>query len=123
MAVIPDCVKISMRTVTKGRTMTFLKTQYRLARAVTLREWERLNRLCTVYGVRGLAVDGEVLSVDYDASRIHEAAVLAAVRATGFPAEPLRPMPPGAFDYTGEFHDFAWSTSGLSSVNRNPAQK
>ena len=103
--------------------MTFLKTQYRLTRSLAPPELERLNRLSTVYGIRALALEGQNLTVDYDASRIHAAALLAAVRRTGIPVEPPQPIAPGAFDYTGEFRDFAWPTSGLSPVNQKLGQK
>jgi len=86
---------------------TFLKTRYRLTRPFTPKELERLNQFSTVYGSRGLSLEGQNLTIDYDASRIHAAAVLAAVRAAGLPVEPLQPIPSGAFDYTGEFRDFA----------------
>jgi len=33
--------------------------------------------------------------------------------------QPLKPIPPGGFDYTGEFKDFAWPTTGMSPVNRS----
>jgi hypothetical protein len=87
--------------------MTFLKTHYRLTRSLTPQELDRLNQLSTLYGIRGLAIEGQYLIIDYDASRIHEAALLAAVRRTGIPVEPPQPIPPGAFDYTGESRDFA----------------
>ncbi len=103
--------------------MTFLKTQYRLTRPLTSNDGERINRLRTVCGIRDLAFDSESFTITYDASRLHQAAVLAAVRAAGIPAEPLRPIPLGAFDHTGEFRDFTWPTQGLSLVNRYPAQK
>ena len=102
--------------------MTFLKTQYRLTRSLAPRELERLNQLSTVYGIRGLALEGLNLTVDYDASRIHEAAMLAAVRTTGIPVEPLQPIPLGALDYTGEFRDYARPTEGLSPANQKLAQ-
>jgi len=63
-------------------------------------------------------LEGQDLIVEYDASRIHEAEVLARVRCTGIPVEPLQPIPAGGFDYTGEFHDFTWPTEGLSPVNQ-----
>jgi hypothetical protein len=103
--------------------MTFLKTRYRLARPFTPKELERLNQFSTLYGIRGLSLEDQTLTIDYDASRIHEAAVLAAVRATGIPVEPLQPIPPGAFDYTGEFRDFAWPTEGLSPANQKLDRK
>ena len=97
--------------------MTFLKTHYRLLRPLTSQDFPKLSRLSTVYGIRGLNVEGERLVVDYDASRIHEAEVLAAVRARGVSAEPERPIPLGAFDQSGEFRDFAWPIHGLSPAN------
>ena len=103
--------------------MTFLTTQYRLTRPFTPRELERLNQFSTRYGIRGLSLEDQILTIDYDASRIHEAAVLAAVRSTGIPVEPLQPIPPGAFDYTGEFRDFAWPTKGLSPANQKLDRK
>ena len=103
--------------------MTFLKTRYRLTRPFTPKELERLNQFSTVYGIRGLSLEGQNLTIDYDASRLHAAAVLAAVRATGVPVEPLQPILPGAFDYTGEFRDFAWPTEGLSPANQKLDQK
>jgi hypothetical protein len=98
--------------------MTFLKTRFRLTKELAPKELEHLSRLSTVYGIRGLSFEGKDLIVEYDASRIHEAEVLAKVRGTGIPAEPLRPIPLGGFDHTGEFHDFAWPTRGLSPVNQ-----
>ena len=38
--------------------------------------------------------------LEYDASRIHEAEVLAQVRQAGIAVEPEKPIPPGGFDYT-----------------------
>ena len=98
--------------------MTFLKTHYRLTRSLTASELEKLNHFSTTYGIRGLDFEDQALVVEYDASRIHEAEVLAAVRATGIPVAAERPIPPGGFDYTGEFKDFAWPISGLSPANR-----
>ena len=103
--------------------MTFLKTRYRLTRPLTPKELERLNQFSTLYGIRGLSLEGQSLTIDYDASRLHAAAVLAAVRATGVPVEPLQPILPGAFDYTGEFRDFAWTSEGLSPANQKLGQK
>lgn len=97
--------------------MTFLNTTYRLSRSLSTKELERLGRLSTVYGVRGLSIQGEDLVVEYDASRIHEAEVLAAVRHAGIAVKPEKPIPLGAFDHTGEFRDFAWPTQGLTPVN------
>ncbi len=98
--------------------MTFLTTRYHLANPLTPRELERLGRLSTVYGIRGLAIEGNDLRVDYDASRIHEAEVLAQVRRAGISVRPEREISPGTFDYTGDFKDFAWPTSGISPVNQ-----
>jgi len=97
--------------------MTFLKTHFRLVRPLTSQDYLKLSRLSTVYGIRGLGVDGERLVVDYDASRIHEAEVLAVVRARGIQVEPEQQIPPGAFDHSGEFRDFAWPIQGLSPAN------
>jgi len=98
--------------------MTFLKTRYAVKRELSTQDLERLAQLGTVYGIRGLDFEGQNLLIEYDASRIHEAEVLAHVRATGIPAEPLQPIPPGGFDHNGEFHDFAWPVEGLSPVNQ-----
>ena len=99
--------------------MTFLTTRYRLAKPLTPKQLECLGGLSTVYGIRGLTLEGNNLVAEYDASRIHEAEVLAAVRGAGINAQPVKPIPPGAFDYAGEFKDFAWPTSGLSPVNQS----
>jgi hypothetical protein len=98
--------------------MTFLKTRYKVKKELTPKDIEHLSRLSTVYGIRALSFEGQDLIVEYDASRIHEAEALARVRATGIPAEPSQPIPLGGFDHTGEFHDFAWPTQGLSPVNQ-----
>jgi hypothetical protein len=98
--------------------MTFLKTRYKLKKELTAKDFEHLSKLSTVYGIRGLSFEGQDLLVEYDASRVHEAEVLAEVRSTGVPVEPLQAIPEGAFDYTGEFHDYAWPTEGLSPVNQ-----
>jgi len=97
--------------------MTFLKTRFTLKKELTSEELERLAAISTVYGIRGIDVEERTLVVEYDASRIHEAEVLAHVRRTGVAAEPLQSIPPGSYDYTGEVHDFAWPTQGLSPVN------
>ncbi len=97
--------------------MTFLTTRYRLAKALNHGDLERLGRLTSVYGIRGVSFENEVLVVEYDASRVHEAEVLAAVRGAGIPVEPEKPIPPGAFDYTGEFEDLIWPTKGITPVN------
>jgi len=98
--------------------MTFLSTRYRVAKPLSPRELESLRRLSTVYGIRGLSVEREDLIVEYDASRIHEAEVLAEIRRAGVGVNPHKPIPAGAFDYTGEFRDFAWPTRGLSPANQ-----
>ena len=98
--------------------MTFLKTRYKLERELTLEKHESLSRLLDVYGIRGVSFDGPDLLVEYDASRLHEAEVLAEVRRAGVPVDPLQPIPLGAFDYTGEFHDSSWPLEGLSPVNQ-----
>jgi hypothetical protein len=100
-------------------TMTFLTTHYDLAAPLANPQLKNLSRLSTLYGIRGLSVEGNKLKVEYDASRIHEAEVLAAVRRAGIKAQPQEPIPPGAFDNTGEFKDFAWPTTGLSPVNQH----
>lgn len=96
--------------------MTFLKTRYEVKKDLTPKDLECLSRLSTVYGIRGLTIEGQDLIVEYDASRMHEAEVLAHVRGTGVDAEPSQPIPLGGFDYKGEFRDFAWPTQGLSPV-------
>ncbi len=98
--------------------MTFLTTRFHLKRDLSTKDFERLQRLSTVYGIRGLSFDGPLLVVEYDASRIHEAEVLAQVRQVGVPIEPEKPIVPGGFDNTGEFKDFSWPTQGLSPVNQ-----
>jgi hypothetical protein len=98
--------------------MTFLKTRFSLKRELSNHDLEKLSQLSTVYGFRALSFEGQDLIVDYDASRIHEAEVLAQVRATGIPVEPLQAIPQGGFDYTGEFRDYAWPMNGLSPVNQ-----
>ena len=98
--------------------MTFLNTRYRLARSLTTEEIERTATLSTVYGIRGLDFEGQDLVIEYDASRIHEAEVLAAVRQAGIPVVADKAIPLGGFDYTGEFKDYAWPTSGVSPVNQ-----
>jgi hypothetical protein len=98
--------------------MTFLKTRFSLKKELTTKDLENLSRLSTVYGIRGLSFEGQDLIVEYDASRVHEAEVLANVRGTGIPVEPLQPISMGGFDYTGEFRDYAWPTEGLSPVNQ-----
>ena len=98
--------------------MTFLNTRYHLTKSLDAHELERLSRLGTLYGIRNLSIEGEDLVVEYDASRIHEAEVLGEIRRSGIGVVPRKPIPPGGFDYSGEFQDFAWPTSGISPVNR-----
>ena len=98
--------------------MTFLTTRYQLQRELTPRDYERLHALSTFYGIRGISFDGPLLIVEYDASRIHEAEVLARVRSAGIAAEPEKPIAAGSFDYTGEFRDFDWPIHGLSPANK-----
>ena len=98
--------------------MTFLTTRLRLKRPLSTKDVQHLSRLSTVYGIRSFAIDEQMLTVTYDASRIHEAEVAVEVRKAGIPAETLQPIPPGGFDTTGEFRDFAWPTQGLSPANQ-----
>jgi hypothetical protein len=98
--------------------MTFLKTRYTLQKDLSPHDLHGLTGLATVYGIRGLWFEGHDLIVEYDASRMNEAEVLAQVRASGVPVEPLEPIPPGSLDYAGEFRDFAWPTEGLSPANQ-----
>ena len=98
--------------------MTFLTTRYQLKRELTPLDLERLRALSTFYGIRGISFDGPVLIVEYDASRMHEAEVMAQVRQAGIAVEPEKPIAPGGFDYTGEFRDFARPTQGLSPANQ-----
>jgi len=98
--------------------MTFLTTRYHLERELTPKDFERLHGLSTVYGIRGISVDGPLLVLEYDASRIHEAEVLAQVRQAGIAVDPAKPIAPGSFDYTGEFRDFAWPMTGISPANQ-----
>jgi hypothetical protein len=98
--------------------MTFLTTRYQLERELAPQDFERLRSLSTVYGIRGLSIDGSFLVVEYDASRIHEAEVLARVRKAGIAVDPEKPIAAGSLDYTGEFRDFAWPIEGLSPANK-----
>ena len=98
--------------------MTFLNTRYRLTRHLNTGELEKVASVATIYGFRGLDFDGDDLVIEYDASRIHEAEVLAAVRKAGLPVAARQPIAPGGFDHTGEFKDFAWPTSGVTPVNQ-----
>jgi len=97
--------------------MTFLVTRFNLKQEPTPKELDRLARLSTVYGIRGISIEDQTLLLEYDASRIHEAEVLAEVRRTGVAVEPAQAIPAGSFDDTGEFRDFAWPTQGLSPAN------
>jgi hypothetical protein len=98
--------------------MTFLDTRYRLNRELTTEEIERTSSLSTIYGIRGLDFQDQHLVIEYDASRIHEAEVLAAVRRAGLPVSAEKPIPLGGFDHTGEFKDYAWPMSGVSPANQ-----
>ena len=98
--------------------MTFLTTRYQLKRELTPLDLERLRALSTFYGIRGISFDGPVLIVEYDASRMHEAELLARVRKAGVPVEPERPIAAGSVDHTGELRDFAWPIEGLSPANK-----
>jgi|SRR5579859_765209 len=98
--------------------MTFVKTRFHLEKQLTPIELANLHRLSTHYGIRGLAIDGHDLVVDYDGSRMHEAEVLAEVRRVGIDIAPIQPLTPGGFDYTGEFKDFSWPMAGLSPANQ-----
>jgi len=98
--------------------MTFLNTRYKLLRELTPAELRRLSYVATIYGIRGFSFDGSDLMVEYDASRIHEAEVLDAIRSAAIPVTTQRPIPPGGYDYTGEFKDSAWPTTGLSPTNQ-----
>jgi hypothetical protein len=99
--------------------MTFLTTRYRFSKVPTAKDFEHLGRLTTIYGIHGITFEDQDLIIDYDASRIHEAEVLAAVRRAGVSVVPPEPIPLGGYDRTGEFRDFAWPTEGLSPVNKN----
>jgi len=63
--------------------MTFLTTRYHITQAITPRELEQLRRLMTAYGIRGVSLEGERLMIEYDASRICEAELLALLRKGG----------------------------------------
>jgi hypothetical protein len=99
--------------------MTFLTTCYHLSKAPTPKDLERLSRLQTVYGIRGMALELEDLIIEYDASRIYEAEVLAAVRSAGVSVVPAEQIALGGYHQRREFKDFAWPTKGLSEVNKN----
>jgi hypothetical protein len=98
--------------------MTFVNLRTILQRELTPKDLESLSRLSTVYGMRGFSFEGHDLIVEYDASRLHEAEVLAEIRDAGIPVEPPKPIPEGSFDQTGEFHDYAWPTQGPSPANQ-----
>ncbi len=98
--------------------MTFLTTRYHLKRNLSTKDLERLRGLSTVYGIRQLSFEGSLLAIEYDASRIHEAEVLAQVRQAGIPVEPDKPIAAGGIESVGEFKDFAWPTRGLSPANQ-----
>jgi hypothetical protein len=98
--------------------MTFLTTRYHLKRNLNAKDFESLHGLSTVYGIRGISIDDQLLVIEYDASRIHEAEVLAQVRQAGIAVEPEKLIAPGSFDYSGEFRDFDWPTQGLSPANQ-----
>jgi hypothetical protein len=98
--------------------MTFLTTRYHLERELTPKDFDRLHGLSTVYGIRGISIHGPFLLLEYDASRMHEAEVLAQVRQAGIAVDPEKPVAPGSFDYTGEFRDFAWPMTGISPANQ-----
>jgi len=98
--------------------MTFLKTRLHLLRTLTTNDLQNLSKLSTVYGIRGVSIDGQDMFVEYDASRLHEAEVLAAVRSKGIAVETPQPLPLGGFDHTGEFRDYAWPLTGLSPANQ-----
>jgi len=98
--------------------MTFLATRFQLTRTLSTTDLERLRGLTTHYGVRGVSIEGNNLSVEYDASRLHAAEVLACVRRAGISVKPEKEIPPGAIDHTGEFEDFAWPATGLSPANQ-----
>ncbi len=98
--------------------MTFVKTRFRLIKELSPDDLNRLSRLSTKYGIRGLVIDGQDLVVEYDGSRLHEAEVLSTVRGAGIGAGAVQPIPSGSFDYTGEFKDFSWPLTGLSPANQ-----
>jgi hypothetical protein len=98
--------------------MTFLTLRCHLNKPLATRDLHRLGQLSTVYGVRGLRIEGSDLVVEYDASRMHEAEALAHVRRVGIDVRPERDIPAGSFDSSGEFKDAPWPTTGLSPVNQ-----
>ena len=103
--------------------MTLVEVTYELERPLESEQLRRLGEFANTYGLRRFHVDEEknLLRFEYDASRLHEAEVLAAVRSAAIPVAPERTIPPGGLDYTGEFKDFAWPTAGLSPVNQKSA--
>ena len=72
--------------------MTFLKTRFKLKKELTTKDLERLSRF-PLFTDFAPSFEGQVLVVEYDASRIHEAEVLAQVRRPGVPVEPCNPFP------------------------------
>ncbi len=98
--------------------MTFLTLRCHLNKPLATRDLQRLGQLSTVYGVRGLSVEGSDLVVEYDASRMHVAEALAHVRRVGIDVRPERDIPAGSCDSSGEFKDAPWPTTGLSPVNQ-----
>ena len=86
--------------------MTFLTTRYRLEQNLTPKDYERLRRLSTVYGIRELSIEGQRLELEYDASRFHEAEVLEQVRRAGIAVEPEKPIPPGRLRLYGRVQRF-----------------
>jgi len=67
--------------------MTFLTTRFHLGQNLNAKDYERLRGLATVYGIRSISIDGSYLVLEYDASRMHEAEVLAEVRQAGIAIE------------------------------------
>ena len=98
--------------------MTFLTMRYHLNKPLATRDLQRLGQLSTVYGVRGLRIEGSDLVVEYDASRMHEAEALAQVRRVGIDVRREQDVPASSFDFSGEFKDAPWPTTGLSPVNQ-----
>ena len=98
--------------------MTFLTTRYTLAGNLGTKELERLRGLATQYGIRGVSIEGECLLVEYDASRLTEAAALGCLRRAGINVKPGIEIPFGAVGHSGEFKDFAWPTTGITPANQ-----
>ena len=67
--------------------MTAVEIKIKLQRTLELAEVESLSRLSTVYGIRRMRADGQELLIEFDATRMNEAEVLALVRGAGLPAE------------------------------------